>query len=114
MHYNKTKQQFLFCNSSTPHAFVSESTLKILSENHHWNADGRFRTSAALFTQAYYIHVWDEYSMKPAVKINHKKNMNIYFDYAAQKTIMLNPSSILIDFEKAVPLMQLIMYFRKH
>ena len=112
MHYNNTKQQFLFCNSSTRHkviAFALESALKILSENRHWNVDGIFRTSPALFTQAYYIHVWDEYSMKPIVysccedksQEGYEHLFRSLVDYAAQKNIALNPSSILIDFEKA-------------
>ena len=70
MHYDNTKQQFLFCNSSTSYrviAFASESTLKFLSENRHWNADETFRTSLDLFTRACYIHVWDEYNMKAVV-----------------------------------------------
>ena len=56
MHYKNTEQQFLFCNSSTSHkviGFASESALKFLSENGHWNADGTFCTSPTLFTQAY-------------------------------------------------------------
>ncbi len=64
MYYNNTKQDFLFCNSPTPSkviAFASEQCLKILSGNSHWNTDGTFRTAPALFTQAYYIHVWDEF-----------------------------------------------------
>ena len=70
MSYNNTKQEFLFCDSPTPHkiiAFASEQALKLLSENPHWNADGTFRTSPTLFTQAYYFHAWDEFSMKPII-----------------------------------------------
>ncbi|CAF1062509.1 unnamed protein product, partial [Didymodactylos carnosus] len=82
---------------------------KTLSENHHWNADGTFRTSPALFSQAYYIHVWDEYSMKPTVyACCEDKSQNGYtcllrslVSYAAQKNIVLSPPSISIDFEKA-------------
>ena len=48
-------------------AFASEPALKMLSENHHWNADGTFRTSRPLFTRAHYIRVFNEYSMKPVV-----------------------------------------------
>ncbi|CAF4246280.1 unnamed protein product, partial [Rotaria magnacalcarata] len=58
MSFTHTNEQFLFCNSTTLHkviAFASETGLKILSENHHWNADGTFRTAPALFSQAYYI-----------------------------------------------------------
>ncbi|CAF4475878.1 unnamed protein product [Didymodactylos carnosus] len=112
MYYNNSKHEFLFCNSPTPHkviAFGSESAIKLLSENHHWNADGTFRTSPALFSQAYYIHVWDEYSMKPIVyACCEDKSQSGYtcllrslVGYAAQKNIVLSPSSILIDFEKA-------------
>lgn len=57
---NNNNQEFLFCNSPTPHkviAFASEQALKLLSDNPHWNGDGTFRTSPALFTQSYYIHV---------------------------------------------------------
>jgi hypothetical protein len=67
MHYNNTKQEFLFCNSPASHkvvAFASKQALKLLSENPHWNSDGIFRTSPALFTQSYYIHVWGDFSMK--------------------------------------------------
>jgi hypothetical protein len=70
MSCNNMNKEFLFCNSSTPHkvvAFASEQALKLLSKNPHWNGDGTFRTSPALFTQSYYIHVWDEFSMKPIV-----------------------------------------------
>ncbi|CAF4935741.1 unnamed protein product, partial [Rotaria socialis] len=58
MSFTDTDEQFLFCNSNTPHkviAFASETVLQILSENHHWNADGTFRTAPSLFSQAYYI-----------------------------------------------------------
>ena len=48
-------------------AFASKPALKTLSENHYWNADKTFRTSPGLFTQLYYIHVCDKYSMKPVV-----------------------------------------------
>ena len=113
MHFTNTNQPFLFCNSSTPHkviSFASEPVLKILSENHHWNADGTFRTSPALFTQAYYIHVFDEYSMKPVVYSCCEDKSRAGYDYlfrslvgyAAEKKIVLNPKSILIDFEQAV------------
>ncbi|CAF1154928.1 unnamed protein product [Rotaria sordida] len=113
MHFNNTNQPFLFYNSPTPHkviAFASEPALKILSENHHWNADGTFRTSPALFTQAYYIHVFDEYSMKPVVYACCEDKSQAGYDYlfrslvgyAAEKKIVLNPKSILIDFEQVV------------
>ena len=55
-----TKQQFLFCNSSTPDkviVYASKSAFELLSENHYWNADGIFRTSAVLFTQKYYVRI---------------------------------------------------------
>jgi hypothetical protein len=96
MSFTYTNEQFLFCNSTMPHkvlAFASETTLKILSENHHWNADGTFRTSPAMFSQAYYIHVWDEYSMKPMVYSccqdkSQESYINLYqslVQYAAKK-----------------------------
>ena len=56
MYYNNTKQEFLFCNSSTPNkviAFASDQGLELLSRNPHWNSDGTFRTSPTLFTQSY-------------------------------------------------------------
>ena len=91
-----TKQQFLFCNSSTSYkviAFASESALKLLGENRHWNADGTFRASPTLFTQVYYIHVWDEYSMRPVVysccedksQEGYEHLFRSLVDYAAQK-----------------------------
>ena len=43
-------------------AFASDQGLELLSRNPHWNSDGTFRTS---FTQRYYRHAWDEFSMKP-------------------------------------------------
>ena len=70
MYYTNIRQEFLFCNSPTPHkaiTFTSEQALKLLSKNPHWNVDGTFRKSPALFTQSYYIYVWDEFSMKPIV-----------------------------------------------
>ena len=113
MHFNNTNQPFIFCNSPTPNKVItlaSEPALKILSENHHWNVDGTFRTSPALFTQAYYIHVFDEYSIKPVVYACCEDKSQAGYDYlfrslvdnAAEKKIVLNPKSILIDFEQAV------------
>ncbi|CAF2885444.1 unnamed protein product [Rotaria sp. Silwood2] len=112
MSFTDTNEQFLFCNSTTPHkiiAFASETALKILSENHHWNADGTFRTSPALFSQAYYIHVWDEYSMKPMVYSccqdkSQQTYINLYqslIQYATTKNITLQPKSILVYFERS-------------
>ena len=43
MSFTDTNGKFLFCDSTTPHkviGFESETTLQILSKNHHWNADG--------------------------------------------------------------------------
>ncbi|CAF1086026.1 unnamed protein product [Rotaria sordida] len=48
-------------------AFGSEQALNLLSINPHWNDDGTFRTSPALFSQSYYLHIWDEFSMKTIV-----------------------------------------------
>ena len=70
---------------------------------------GTFPTSPSLFSQAYYIHVWDEYSMKPMVySYCQDKSQQIYINlyqllvqYAATKTVTLNPKSILIDFEQS-------------
>jgi len=70
MRYNNTKQEFLFCNSPTPHkviAFASDRALKLLSDNPHWNGDGTCRTSPALF-----IHV---------VKINQNNVILNYFNH---------------------------------
>ncbi|CAF4328575.1 unnamed protein product [Rotaria sp. Silwood2] len=113
MCYNNDKQEFLFCNSPEPHkviAFASEQALKLLSINPHWNGDGTFRTSSALFSQSYYLHVWDEFSMKPIVySCCQDKSEECYHEllkslltYATKKNIILNPSSILIDFEQGM------------
>ena len=114
IHFNNTNEPFLFCNSPTPHeviAFASESAaLKILRENHHWNADRTFRMSPTLFTQAYYIHLFDEYSTKPVVYRCYEAQLQAGYDYlfrplvtyAAEKKTVSNPKSILIDFEQAV------------
>ena len=91
-------------------AFASKPALKILSENHYWNADETFRTSPGLFTQVYYIHVCNEYSMKPVFYACCEDKSQAGYDYlfrslvgyAAEKKIVLNPKSILIDFEQAV------------
>ncbi|CAM4780746.1 unnamed protein product [Rotaria magnacalcarata] len=45
MSFTHSHEQFLFCNTNAQHkiiAFTSESALKILSKNHHWNVDGTF------------------------------------------------------------------------
>jgi hypothetical protein len=113
MRYNNTKQEFLFCNSPSPHkviAFASEQALKILSANPHWNGDGTFRTSPALFTQSYYIHVWDEYSMKPIIysccedkkQESYEELLQSLLVYATKKKLVLNPSTVLIDFEQGM------------
>ena len=111
MHYNNTKQEFLFCNSSTPNkviAFASDQGLELLSRNPHWNGDGSFRTSPALFTQSYYIHVWDEFSMKPIIySCCENKSGKCYHEllqslltHATKKNISLNPSSLTMYFHK--------------
>lgn len=113
MYYNNNKQEFSFCNSSTPNkviAFASDQGLELLSKNSHWNGDETFRTSPALFTQSYYIHVWDECSMKPVVySCCDNKSEKCYLEllqtlltHATKKKILLNPSSILIDFEQSM------------
>ena len=113
VYYNNTKQEFLFCNSSTPNkviAFASDQGLELLSRNPHWNGDGTFRTSPALFTQSYYIHVWDEFSMKPIIySYCENKSEKCYHEllqslltHATEKNISSSPSSILIDFEQSM------------
>ena len=113
MHFNNINPPFLFCNSPTPPkaiVFPPAPTLKILSENHHWNANGTFRTWPALFTQVYYIHVFDEYNIKPVVYVCCEDKFQAGYDYlfrssvgyAAEKKIVLNPKSILIDFKQVV------------
>ena len=107
MYYNNTKQDYLFCNSPTSSKVIAFASEQCLSENSHWNADGTFRTAPALFTQAYYIHVWDEFSMKPVIfaccKDKSQEGYHRLFvslvTYANTKNISLNPSSISIDFE---------------
>ena len=85
MSFTDTNEQFLFFNSSTPHkviGFALETALQISSENYHWNADGTFTTSSSLFSQAYYIHVWDEYSMKPMIYLCcQDKSQQIYINH---------------------------------
>ncbi|CAF3764873.1 unnamed protein product [Rotaria magnacalcarata] len=113
MCYNNSKKEFLFCNSPTPHkviAFASEQALKLLSNNPHWNGDGTFRTSPALFTQSYYFHVWDEFSMKPIIfsccedksEESYRQLLQSLFTHATKNNIVLNPSTILIDFEQGM------------
>ncbi|CAF0968541.1 unnamed protein product [Rotaria magnacalcarata] len=113
MYFNNTKQEFLFCNSSTPNkviTFASDQGLKLLSKSPHWNGDGTFRTSPALFTQSYYRHVWDEFSMKPIIysccenksEKCYRELLQSLLTHAEKKNISLNPSSILIDFEQSM------------
>ncbi|CAF1970830.1 unnamed protein product [Rotaria magnacalcarata] len=95
MSFTHSHEQFLFCNTNAQHkiiAFTSESALKILSKNHHWNVDGTFGTAPSLFSQAYYIHVSEE------------TYVNLYqslVQYATKKNVTLNPTSILNDFEQS-------------
>ena len=85
------------------------SFISVSGENSHWNADGTFCTAPTLFTQVYYIHVWNEFSMKPVVfACREDKSQEGYHrlftslvTYANTKNISLNPSSISIDFEQA-------------
>jgi hypothetical protein len=103
--------EFLFCNNPSTSAlgFASATSLNILGSNEHWNADGTFRTAPKLFYQSYSIHVWDEYSMKPAVfAALPNKNESTYstfldelVSYSQRTGISLAPRSILIDFEMA-------------
>ncbi|CAF1001947.1 unnamed protein product [Didymodactylos carnosus] len=46
---------------------LSSTSLQILSDNPHWNADGTFRTSPKLFYQNYGIRTWDEFSTQSVV-----------------------------------------------
>jgi len=62
--------------------FASEQALELLSKNQHWNDDGTFRTSPALFSQSYYIHIWNEFSMKPIVhSCCEEKSENVIMNY---------------------------------
>ena len=90
--------------------FASEPALKILSENHHRNGDGTFRMLSTLFTQAYYMHMFNEYSMKPVVytccKDKFQADYNYLFQslvgFTAEKKIVLNSKFMLMNFEQAV------------
>ncbi|CAF1017368.1 unnamed protein product [Rotaria sp. Silwood1] len=75
MSFTHSHEQLLFCYTNAPHkiiAFASESALKILSKNHHWNADGTFRTAPSLFSQAYYIHKVKKYGL---TKLSKEQNI---------------------------------------
>ena len=81
MSFTDTNKQFLFCNSTTPHkvtGFASETALKVLNDHHRCNADG----TPSLFRRAYYIYVWNEYSMKPMVySYCQDKSQQIYINH---------------------------------
>ena len=81
--------------------------LKSAAQCNIWNADGTFRTSPKLFAQSYTIHVHNEYSMKPVLfcaLINKCENsylvlLQSLIRYAESNSVILCPTSILIDFE---------------
>jgi hypothetical protein len=90
--------------------FSSLTAIKLLGENHHWNADGTFRTAPRLFYQSFSIHVCDEYSMKSAIyaalpskrKIIYDEFLQDVISFAKINGVKLAPKTILTDFEVAL------------
>ncbi|CAF3222493.1 unnamed protein product [Rotaria socialis] len=67
MCFTNNKQGFLVFTLPTTHkilSFASKQALTLLSNSRHWNSDKTSRISSALFTQSYYIHVWDKFIKK--------------------------------------------------
>ncbi|CAF1279589.1 unnamed protein product [Adineta steineri] len=109
---NLYNEKMLFCDKikqSRLLAFSSLSALKQLAQSSIWNADGTFRTAPKFFSQSYTIHAHDEYSMKlivfSALPDKYEETYSTVLEalvlYAQTNNVILNPTSILIDFEQA-------------
>ncbi|CAF4099861.1 unnamed protein product [Adineta steineri] len=109
---NLYNEKMLFCDKikqSRLLAFSSLSALKQLAQSTIWNADGTFRTAPKFFSQSYTIHAHDDYSMKPIVfsalpdkfEETYSTVLEALVLYAQTNNVILNPTSILIDFEQA-------------
>ncbi|CAF0823766.1 unnamed protein product [Didymodactylos carnosus] len=101
------QQQFLIYHMNNIVVYASPTGLQMLQQNSHWNADGTFKTAPMYFSQSYSIHVWDVLTMKPALFCAlPRKTFEIYKEvltglnyHASNVGIILNPQTILIDFE---------------
>ncbi len=89
--------------------FCSKTGLEILSKSKVWHADGTFSITPPLYTQVYLIHGYYKDKMFPAsIAILTGKTTNLYKrvveelkEEAFRHKIVLNPSHIMTDYEKA-------------
>ncbi|CAF1054997.1 unnamed protein product [Rotaria sordida] len=90
MHYNNTQQEFLFCNSATPHkiiAFASEQALELLSKNLSSILidfqQGMINVTDDIFPQAlvkrynfhYAQNIWKKVKKRNLVKLSKHENI---------------------------------------
>ncbi|RWS19276.1 uncharacterized protein B4U80_09559, partial [Leptotrombidium deliense] len=109
--YTKTVKgdDFMFFDSGpTPERiiiFATSKAIELLSQSHHWYADGTFKTSPTLFTQIYTIHAIHHHQVVPAVYALLPNQLESTYDMLLAalkaKAPSLNPSTILTDFEIA-------------
>ncbi|CAF1328275.1 unnamed protein product [Rotaria sordida] len=95
-------QNFLLCHNRLASilGFASPMAVQLLGANEHWNSDGTFRTAPKLFYQSYSIHVWDDFSMKPAIYAALPNKKFDTYDIFLNELIMYAKSYGLITYSK--------------
>ena len=85
--------------------FTTETNIKILNTNKDWYADGTFDISPTLFKQLYSVHVIInnfDLPMLYAFLPNKKQQVYLKMFKMIRKIVDTKPTSINMDFEKAV------------
>ena len=85
--------------------FSTENNLKLLKENKDWYSDGTFKAVPRIFHQLYTIHIVNDNMTIPVVYgLLPDSSQAIYeefFSALLELEPLLNPITILTDFEKA-------------
>lgn len=83
--------------------FSTRKNLEYMQRCEHWYADGTFKTNPLLFAQMYTIHAVQYSNVIPTVYalLPNKTEYNRLFSALKNLQPGLQPTSVLVDFEKA-------------
>ena len=89
--------------------FVDDDAFEILSESSEWFMDGTFKCSPKQFMQMYTIHAFVFNTTLPFVYIStqrktestYREAIGVLKNLAKHKSVTLNPTKVMADFEKA-------------
>ena len=86
--------------------FGTKESLAWLKENRHWLVDGTFKTSPSIFLQIFTVHVLIKENVIPCVYVlltnKCEESYKLVFNKLKSLEPLLDPISVLIDFEIAV------------